>query len=148
MMIESFGPGDTYSLGQRLGREAKKGDIFCLNGDLGVGKTVFTQGFAAGLGITEPVNSPTFTILQQYDEGRLPMYHFDVYRIGDVSEMDEVGYEDCFYGDGVTLIEWPERIRELLPEHVVTVTIEKNLEKGFDYRKITVEGTKHEDSGN
>ena len=148
MMIESFGPGDTYSLGQRLGREAKKGDIFCLNGDLGVGKTVFTQGFAAGLGITEPVNSPTFTLLQQYDEGRLPLYHFDVYRIGDVSERDEVGYEDCFYGDGVTLIEWPERIRELLPEHVVTVTIEKNLEKGFDYRKITVEGTKHEDSGN
>ena len=148
MMIESFGPGDTYSLGQRLGREAKKGDIFCLNGDLGVGKTVFTQGFAAGLGITEPVSSPTFTILQQYDEGRLPLYHFDVYRIGDVSEMDEVGYEDCFYGDGVTLIEWPERIRELLPEHVVTVTIEKNLEKGFDYRKITVEGTKHEDPGN
>lgn len=148
MMIESFGPGDTYSLGQRLGREAKKGDIFCLNGDLGVGKTVFTQGFAAGLGITEPVNSPTFTILQQYDEGRLPLYHFDVYRIGDVSEMDEVGYEDCFYGDGVTLIEWPERIRELLPEHVVTVTIEKNLEKGFDYRKITVEGITYEDSGN
>ena len=148
MMIESFGPGDTYSLGQRLGREAKKGDIFCLNGDLGVGKTVLTQGFAAGLWITEPVNSPTFTILQQYDEGRLPLYHFDVYRIGDVSEMDEVGYEDCFYGDGVTLIEWPERIEELLPEHVVTVTIEKNLEKGFDYRKITVEGTKHEDSGN
>ena len=148
MMIESFGPGDTYSLGQRLGREAKKGDIFCLNGDLGVGKTVFTQGFAAGLGITEPVNSPTFTILQQYDEGRLPLYHFDVYRIGDVSEMDEVGYEDCLYGDGVTLIEWPERIEELLPEHVVTVTIEKNLEKGFDYRKITVEGTKHEDPGN
>ena len=148
MMIESFSPGDTYSLGQRLGREAKKGDIFCLNGDLGVGKTVFTQGFAAGLGITEPVNSPTFTILQQYDEGRLPLYHFDVYRLGDVSEMDEVGYEDCFYGDGGTLIEWPERIRELLPEHVVTVTIEKNLEKGFDYRKITVEGTKHEDPGN
>mgnify|MGYP005755890893 FL=1 len=148
MMIESFGPGDTYSLGQRLGREAKKGDIFCLNGDLGVGKTVFTQGFAAGLGITEPVNSPTFTILQQYDEGRLPLYHFDVYRIGDVSEMDEVGYEDCFYGDGVTLIEWPERIEELLPEHVITVTIEKNLEKGFDYRKITVEGTTYEDSGN
>ena len=148
MMIESFGPGDTYSLGQRLGREAKKGDIFCLNGDLGVGKTVFTQGFAAGLGITEPVNSPTFTILQQYDEGRLPLYHFDVYRIGDVSVMDEVGWEDCFYGDGVTLSERPERIRELLPEHVVTVTIEKNLEKGFDYRKITVEGTKHEDSGN
>ena len=137
MMIESFGPGDTYSLGQRLGREAKKGDIVCLNGDLGVGKTVFTQGFAAGLGITEPVNSPTFTILQQYDEGRLPLYHFDVYRIGDVSEMDEVGYEDCFYGDGVTLIEWPERIHGLFPPHTVYVDIRRGEKE--EERIITVE---------
>ena len=114
--------------------------MFCLNGDLGVGKTVFTQGFAAGLGITEPVNSPTFTIVQQYDSGRLPFYHFDVYRIGDVEEMEEVGYEDCFYGDGVTLIEWAGLISEILPETAVSVTIEKELEKGFDYRKITVEG--------
>ena len=148
MIIETNSAEETYQLGKQMGEKAGAGEIYCLDGDLGTGKTVFTQGFAAGLGITEPVNSPTFTILQQYDEGRLPLYHFDVYRIGDVSEMDEVGYEDCFYGDGVTLIEWPERIRELLPEHVVTVTIEKNLEKGFDYRKITVEGTKHEDSGN
>lgn len=139
MITESLGPGDTYALGRRLGENAKPGDVFCLNGDLGVGKTVFTQGFAAGLGVTEPVNSPTFTIVQQYDDGRLPLYHFDVYRIGDVSEMDEVGYEDCFYGEGVTLIEWSGLIEELLPEHVTTVTIEKNLEKGFDYRKITVE---------
>ena len=86
MIATSFGPEDTYALGKRLGEAAKAGDVFCLNGDLGVGKTVFTQGFACGLGITEPVNSPTFTIVQEYDGGRLPLYHFDVYRIGDVSE--------------------------------------------------------------
>ena len=140
MIIESFEPGDTYALGKKLGEQAEPGDVFCLNGDLGVGKTVFTQGFAAGLGITEPVNSPTFTIVQQYDGGRLPFYHFDVYRIGDVEEMEEVGYEDCFYGDGLTLIEWAGLISEILPETAVSVTIEKELEKGFDYRKITVEG--------
>ena len=140
MIIESFEPGDTYALGKKLGEQAEPGDVFCLNGDLGVGKTVFTQGFAAGLGIEGPVNSPTFTIVQQYDGGRLPFYHFDVYRIGDVEEMEEVGYEDCFYGDGVTLIEWAGLISEILPETAVSVTIEKELEKGFDYRKITVEG--------
>jgi len=139
MIVESFGPEDTYALGKSLGEKAGQGDIFCLNGDLGVGKTVFTQGFAAGLGISEPVNSPTFTILQQYDSGRLPLYHFDVYRIGCVDEMDEVGYEDCFFGEGVTLIEWPGLIKEILPEHVTEITIEKNLKQGFDYRKITVE---------
>ncbi len=136
---ESFGPGDTWELGRRLGEDAKPGDVVCLNGDLGVGKTVFTQGFAAGLGISGPVNSPTFTIVKQYDDGRLPLYHFDVYRIGDIGEMDEIGYEDCFYGEGVTLIEWPGRIRELLPEHAVQVTIEKDLSRGSQYRKITVE---------
>ena len=141
MIVTSFGPEDTYALGKRLGEAAKAGDVFCLNGDLGVGKTVFTQGFACGLGITEPVNSPTFTIVQQYDGGRLPLYQFDVYRIGDVSEMDEVGYEDCFYGDGVTLIEWSGLISEILPPHVTEVTIEKDLAQGFDYRKITVEET-------
>ena len=141
MIKISLGPEDTYALGKSLGEMAKPGDVFCLNGDLGVGKTVFTKGFAAGLGITESVNSPTFTIVQQYDDGRLPLYHFDVYRIGDVTEMDEVGYEDCFYGDGVTLIEWSNLIEEILPPHVTAVTIEKDLEKGFDYRKITVEET-------
>ena len=141
MIKESFCPEETYALGKSLGEAAKPGDVICLNGNLGVGKTVFTQGFAAGLGIAEPVNSPTFTIVQQYDDGRLPLYHFDVYRIGDVSEMDEVGYEDCFYGEGVCLIEWSNLIEEILPEHVTSVTIEKDLEKGFDYRKITVEET-------
>ena len=139
MIIESLKPEDTYELGKKLGEQAKAGDIVCLNGDLGVGKTIFTQGFAKGLGIDEPVNSPTFTIVQQYDNGRLPLYHFDVYRIGDISEMDEVGYEDCFFGEGVSLIEWSGMIEELLPEHVTTVTIEKEIQKGFDYRKITVE---------
>ena len=122
------------------GKEAKPGTVCTLIGDLGVGKTVFTKGLAAGLGITEPVNSPTFTILQVYEEGRMPFYHFDVYRIGDVEEMDEIGYEDCFYGEGVCLIEWAELIEEILPEKVIVVTIEKDLEQGFDYRKITLEG--------
>ena len=140
MVIESWKPEETYELGKKLGQEANPSAIFCLNGDLGVGKTVFTQGFADGLGIKEPVDSPTFTIVKQYDDGRLPFYHFDVYRIGDVSEMDEIGYEDCFYGEGVTLIEWSSLIKEILPDRVITVTIEKDLKKGFDYRKITVEG--------
>ena len=140
MVIETRSPEETFALGEKLGREAKTGQIYTLNGDLGTGKTVFTQGFAAGLGITEPVNSPTFTILQVYEEGRMPFYHFDVYRIGDVEEMDEIGYEDCFYGEGVCLIEWAELIEEILPEKVIVVTIEKDLEQGFDYRKITLEG--------
>ena len=139
MVIETRKPEETYELGRKMGREAEPGQIVCLSGDLGVGKTVFTQGFAAGLGIEGPVNSPTFTILQQYEDGRLPLYHFDVYRIGDVSEMDEIGYEDCFFGDGVCLIEWPRLIEEILPEKVTWVTIEKDLEKGFDYRRISVE---------
>ena len=140
MVIETRSPEETFALGEKLGREAKPGQIYTLNGDLGTGKTVFTQGFASGLDITEPVNSPTFTILQVYEEGRMPFYHFDVYRIGDVEEMDEIGYEDCFYGEGVCLIEWAELIEEILPENVIVVTIEKDLEQGFDYRKITLEG--------
>lgn len=140
MILETYKPEETFELGKKLGAEARAGEIYCLNGDLGVGKTVFTQGFAEGLDILEPVNSPTFTIVQQYEEGRLPLYHFDVYRIGDVSEMDEIGYEDCFYGEGVCLIEWSDLIEEILPDSVIKVKIEKDLEKGFDYRRITVTG--------
>lgn len=140
MILETYKPEDTFKLGETLGAEAKAGEIYCLNGDLGVGKTVFTQGFAKGLGIHEPVNSPTFTIVQQYEEGRLTLYHFDVYRIGDVTEMDEIGYEDCFYGEGVCLIEWSDLIEEILPANTIKVKIEKNLENGFDYRSITVTG--------
>lgn len=140
MVLETMGPEETYKFGRTLGENAKRGEVYCLNGDLGVGKTVFTQGFACGLGITGPVNSPTFTILQQYEDGRMPFYHFDVYRIGDVEEMEEIGYEDCFYGEGVCLIEWAELIEEILPEHIISIAIEKDLVKGFDYRRITVKG--------
>ena len=138
MIKDSYSEKDTWELGFSLGEKAGTGQIFTLIGDLGVGKTVFTKGLARGLGITEPVNSPTFTILQVYEEGRLPFYHFDVYRIGDVEEMDEIGYEDYFYGDGVCLIEWADLIEEILPEHYTQIQIEKDLEKGFDYRRITV----------
>lgn len=144
MIYETEGPEETWELGRRLGEEAGAGTIYCLEGDLGVGKTVFTQGFARGLGVQGPVNSPTFTILQQYEDGRLPMYHFDAYRVGDVEEMEEIGYEDCFYGEGVCLIEWPSMIREILPEEAVWVLMEKNLEKGFDYRRITIKNLRHE----
>lgn len=142
MMIESFKMEDTYYLGIQLGEQAMTGEVYCLLGDLGTGKTVFTQGFAKGLGITEAVNSPTFTIIQEYEEGRLPFYHFDVYRIEDIEEMYELGYEDYFYGNGVCLIEWSNLIEEILPEAPTVITIEKDLEKGFDYRKITVESGK------
>lgn len=143
MIIESFKTEDTFELGKKLGLEAKPGQVICLYGDLGVGKTIFTQGFAEGLEITEPISSPTFTIVQIYEEGRMPFYHFDVYRIGDIEEMDEIGFEDYVYGEGVCLIEWANLIDEILPHHYKTVMIEKNLERGFDYRKITVE--EHQD---
>ena len=138
-IMETYSPEETFAVGTRIGISAKPGQVYTLIGDLGVGKTVFTQGVAKGLGITEPVNSPTFTIVQIYEEGRLPFYHFDVYRIGDVEEMEEIGYEDCFYGEGICLIEWANLIEEILPQQYIQITIEKDLEKGFDYRKITVE---------
>lgn len=137
-LIESYSEKDTRELGFRLGQEAEPGQVYTLVGDLGVGKTVFTQGLASGLGIEEPVSSPTFTIVQVYEDGRLPFYHFDVYRIGDVEEMDEVGYEDYVYGNGVSLIEWANLIEEILPEHYTEIRIEKDLEKGFDYRRIEI----------
>ena len=139
MIIETHDPEETFEVGRKIGMNAKPGQIYTLTGDLGVGKTVFTQGVAAGLGITEPVNSPTFTIIQEYKDGRLPFYHFDVYRIGDLEEMEEIGYDDYFFGQGICLIEWAELIEEVLPEKRIEVTIEKDLEKGFEYRKITIE---------
>lgn len=137
-MHETNSPEETFAFARQLGERAVPGTVYTLTGDLGVGKTVFAQGLARGLGIAEPVNSPTFTIVQVYDEGRLPFYHFDVYRIGDIAEMDEIGYEDFFYGDGVCLIEWAELIGELLPKTRTEFVIEKDLQKGFDYRKITL----------
>lgn len=137
-VIESFSPEETQELGRRLGEQAQPQDVYTLIGDLGVGKTVFTQGIAQGLGIEEAICSPTFTIVQVYEEGRMPFYHFDVYRIGDVEEMDEIGYEDYFYGEGLCMIEWANLIEEILPAKRKEITIEKDLEKGFDYRKITI----------
>ena len=138
-VIETYSAEETYELGRQLGRQAEAGAVYTLIGDLGVGKTVLTQGVAAGLGIEEPISSPTFTIVQIYEAGRLPFYHFDVYRIGDVEEMDEIGYEDYFYGDGICLIEWANLIEEILPSEYTKITIEKDLDKGFDYRRITIE---------
>lgn len=137
-VIESFSPEVTFCLGQELGRQAQPGELYTLVGDLGTGKTVLTQGIAKGLGIEEPICSPTFTIVQVYEGGRMPLYHFDVYRIGDVEEMEEIGYQDYFYGQGLTMVEWANLIEEVLPQNYVEIKIEKDLEKGFDYRKITV----------
>ena len=139
MRIESNSAEDTFALGKQCGQKAAAGLVYCLYGDLGVGKTVFTQGFAAGLGIKGPVSSPTFTILQVYDEGRLPFYHFDVYRISDPEEMYEIGFEEYIEGEGVCFIEWANLIEELLPEQYTEIHIDKDLSKGFDYRLITVE---------
>lgn len=138
MIIQSHSAKDTFQLGEKIGKEAKSGQVFCLYGDLGVGKTVFTQGMAKGLEIQDAVSSPTFTIVREYEDGRLPFYHFDVYRIGDIEEMDEIGYEDYIYGDGVCLIEWADLIQEILPDHFTRIEIRKNLEKGFDYRDIEI----------
>ncbi|WP_178040698.1 tRNA (adenosine(37)-N6)-threonylcarbamoyltransferase complex ATPase subunit type 1 TsaE [Frisingicoccus sp.] len=139
MIVETFSADETYEYGRKMGAEARPGDVYCLTGDLGVGKTVFTQGFAAGLGVEESVSSPTFTIIQEYEGEKMPFYHFDVYRIGDVEEMDEIGFDDYIYGEGVCLIEWADLIREILPEDFVGIFIEKDMEKGFDYRRITLE---------
>lgn len=147
-IIETFSAGETFALGQKIGRMAKAGEVYTLIGDLGVGKTVFTQGVADGLGIKEQVNSPTFTIMQVYEEGRMPFYHFDVYRIGDIREMDELGYEEYFYGDGVCLVEWANLIEEIMPCDHSQIMIEKDLEKGFDYRRISLTGgIENEDFG-
>lgn len=142
MRIESFSEKDTFDAGVAVGKGAKPGEVYTLSGDLGVGKTVFTKGVAKGLGIEEPINSPTFIILQEYEGGRLNLYHFDVYRISDVEEMEEIGYEDYFYGNGVCLIEWAELIDEILPEDKIEIKILKDLQKGFDYRTIDIERQK------
>ena len=140
MIIETNSERETWDLGFSLGEKACAGQVYTLVGDLGVGKTIFTKGLAKGLGIDEPVSSPTFTIVQIYEEGRMPFYHFDVYRIGDIEEMEEIGYDDYFFGNGICLIEWAELIEEILPDNVISITIEKDLTQGFDYRKITVDG--------
>lgn len=140
MIFESYSEEETFEFARKLALEASPGDIYTLTGDLGVGKTAFTKGFAAGLGIDEPVVSPTFTFVQVYDDGRLPLYHFDVYRVGDVSEMDEIGYEDYFFGDGVSIMEWADLVPEIIPDNAVRITITKDLSKGVMYRRIQIFG--------
>lgn len=140
MIYKSFSAEETKKIGKELGQDAKKGQIYCLIGDLGVGKTVFTKGFAEGLGIHEHITSPTFTIVNEYDTDKLRFNHFDVYRIDDPDEMYEIGYEEYFYNDGVCLIEWANLIEEIIPEEAIWINIEKNLDKGLDYRKITIAG--------
>ena len=142
LVFESSDDRETFEFARKLGEKAVPGEVVALTGDLGVGKTVFTKGFAYGVGVRDHVSSPTFTILQEYDDGRMPLYHFDVYRIGDVSEMDETGYEDCFYGDGVSIVEWADMVSEIMPPETVWVSIKKDLQKGFDYRRIEIEDTR------
>ena len=137
-IYETLSPEETLEVGKELGKASVAGQVYALVGDLGVGKTVFTKGFAEGLGIEEAVNSPTFTILQIYDEGRIPLYHFDVYRVEEPEEMEEIGFDEYIEGDGVCLIEWAGRIADILPENIIVIRIEKDLGKGLDYRKITV----------
>lgn len=139
MQRESFSAKETFQIGYEIAREAKPGEVYCLEGDLGVGKTVFSQGFGAGLDIEESINSPTFTIVQVYDEGRIPFYHFDVYRIADEEELFEIGFDEMIEGEGVCLIEWANLILDSLPMHYKVIRIEKDLERGFDYRRISQE---------
>ena len=145
MITETHNSKETYEIGFNMGKSAKAGDVYCLDGDLGVGKTVFTQGFAKGLGINEPINSPTFTIVQEYKEGRIPLYHFDLYRIADISELDEIGYEEYFYSEGTCLVEWGNLYPEIFPENTIKIEISKDLSKGFDYRRVTIEKQQKED---
>ncbi|HBA70535.1 MAG TPA: tRNA (adenosine(37)-N6)-threonylcarbamoyltransferase complex ATPase subunit type 1 TsaE [Lachnospiraceae bacterium] len=139
MTAETFSAQETHELGRKIGENALPGEVYTLIGDLGAGKTVFTQGVAEGLGVKDAVNSPTFTILQIYEDGRMPFYHFDVYRIGCIEEMDEIGYEEYFYGNGVCFVEWANLIEEILPENYKEIRIDTDISKGPDYRRITIE---------
>ena len=140
MIKETFTMEETINLGVELGKEAKRGDIFCLLGDLGTGKTMLSKGIAMGLGLREDeITSPTFTIVNTYENLDIPLYHFDVYRITDISEMDDIGYEDMFYGNGVCIVEWADLIRDLIPDNATWITLQKDLERGNDYRKISIE---------
>lgn len=129
---------ETQKIASDFARTLKSGDVICMYGDLGAGKTAFVQGMAKGLNITEPITSPTFTIVNEYS-GSLPLYHFDVYRIADSDEMYEIGYEEYVYGDGISVIEWAELIEDILPDKCYRVTILKELANGDDYRKIIIE---------
>ena len=137
-IIETNSAQETCELGKRIAAQMKPGSVYTLEGDLGTGKTVFAKGAAEGLGIEEDICSPTFTIMQVYEDGRLPLYRFDLYRIGDPEELDEFGFDDYLFGNGVCLIEWPQSANDRLPASTVRIRLEKNADKGFDYRRITI----------
>lgn len=138
MIYHSYSPDETAKIAGDFAKTLKKGDCICMFGNLGVGKTAFVKGLAKGIGVTDILSSPTFTIVNCY-EGALPLYHFDVYRIQDEEEMYEIGYEEYVYGDGISVIEWSENIKEILPKNRYEITLEKDYEKGDDYRMITIE---------
>ena len=129
---------ETLTIASEFAKTLREGDVLCMYGDLGAGKTAFVQGLAKGLGIDEHITSPTFTIVNEY-EGTLPLYHFDVYHIADSDEMYEVGFDEYVYGEGVSVIEWCELIEDILPEKRYNITITKNYEKGDNYREIEIE---------
>ncbi len=129
----------TMEIGRQLGEKCNAGDIFCLIGDLGTGKTHFTKGLAEGLGVTDYITSPTFTIVNEYESGRLKLYHFDVYRVNDPDEIYAIGFDEYIFSDGVSIIEWANYIEELIPEEYIKVTLEKLPEKGEEFRKIIIE---------
>ena len=148
MYIESKGREETFSIGKSLGEKARPGQIFTLDGELGVGKTVFAKGFAEGIGVEEAITSPTFTIVQEYQSGRIPFYHFDAYRVADPEEMYEIGFEDYLFGEGVCMIEWASLIEDILPEKIIRVKIRKDSSCDFDHREILIEGMENENSCN
>jgi tRNA threonylcarbamoyladenosine biosynthesis protein TsaE len=129
---------ETSKIGEQLGKLLNKGNIVCLSGDLGAGKTAFSKGIAKGLGVEDYVTSPTYTIINEY-EGRLPLYHFDVYRLNNVEEMYELGYEEYFFGDGVVVLEWADVVRDIIPGERLWITILNT--KGDNSREIIVEPT-------
>lgn len=128
---------ETRKIAFEFAKTLNSGDVLCMYGDLGVGKTAFVQGLAKGLGIDDHITSPTFTIVNEYS-GTLPLYHFDVYRIADSDEMYEIGYEEYVYGDGVSVIEWPQLIDDILPDKRYDITISKDYDKGENYRLIEI----------
>lgn len=128
----------TEKLGIQLGKMAKAGDIICLIGDLGTGKTHLTKGIAKGLGINDYITSPTFNIVNEYSGSGLKLYHFDVYRVNDPEEIAAIGFDEYIFGDGLTVIEWANYIEELIPENNITITLEKLPALGVDFRKVTI----------
>ena len=137
MVIESFNTNDTENIGKSIALNSKKGDIYCLEGDLGVGKTIFVKGFAKGLNIKENITSPTFNIVNEY-YGNFKMYHFDMYRISSLDEIYDVGYEEYFFSEGICLIEWASVVLEIIPKNAKWINIQKDIEKDINYRKITI----------